>query len=244
MLEGFRVIPWNTWGKLGTGILQEMRHLLCVSLCLSLIVCWLCIVFLSLQSSILRVCKWPIIRAPKRSTLVPETWRTRILLIYVWTLSVFAWSLVLQVANTQANARKWWDVLLLKTYQGTLAAALSLEGEEPGTQYPVFSCLSFSLCIYCTLSSLQTHSLLLRPLPAGPGFSVDPLCSHLVKLQHTWRLASEVAENCLLLKFLLKGLEITGNEERCLQSWEPVGTETLGHKGASVSARFARGICS
>lgn len=99
--------------------------------------------------------------------------------------------------------------------------------------------LSLSLCICCALSSLQTHSLLLRPLPAGPGFSVDPLCSHLVKLQHTWRLASEVGENCLLLKFILKGLEITGNEERCLQSWEPVGTETLGHKGTSMSAPFA-----
>lgn len=109
------------------------------------------------------------------------------------------------------------------------------------------SCLFLSLFLPLRLlyTLLPTDSLFASQATAcWSWFSVDPLCSHLVKLQHTWRLASEVGENCLLLKFLLKGLEITGNEERCLQSWEPVGTETLGHKGTSVSAPFARGICS
>lgn len=104
--------------------------------------------------------------------------------------------LALQAANRQANERKWGGVVVIKNIPGYPGCSLvTLEGEQPGTWRPVFLLFLTLHLLYALL--LQTLSLLLRPLPAGPEFSVDPPCSHLVKLRHSWRLGSEVGENCL-----------------------------------------------
>lgn len=204
----------GNWNPLGNKALC-----LCVSLSLCSVVSWLCIIFLSLQT-VSRFCKQSIITGPKGSSLVPKTLRIRILsrvCLYTQCFCQESWYLR-QLTDKPKRERRGGMVVIKNLRKVTLGCSLISEGRRIRKQNhqelcPVISCLCFSLYICFALSSLPTHSLLLRPRPPGLEFSVDLLCSHLEKLQLTWRLGFEVGmsgENCLQLKFLLQALKITG----------------------------------
>lgn len=120
------------------------------------------------------------------------------------------------------------SMVLIKRCWANLGCSNYFLREQPqliefsGTQaVPLISLPFFSLCLCFALFPMKTCSLLLRPQPANPKFSVDLLCSHLLKLHLTWRLGSEISmwgENCWLVIFPLKVLEITGKWGEMLTS--------------------------